>query len=120
MTIDNRLEKIKQDRPPGIQAIKQASTDQETTFNTVTKSLRQDIRERKRYARRVYRFYKYWMYVLVGIILVGGLGWSNTEGLSFDIPEKVLLMLTGTTTLGVLGSFFAILRYLFSTKNKSH
>ena len=116
--MEETFDKIKQPYVPDKKDIQQGSTEKNSFGDITKKGAEQDIRERKRYARRVYKFYKWWMLGLIAIVLIGGAEWSKSNGFSFDISEKVLLMLTGTTTLGVLGSFFVIVRYLFSTKRR--
>lgn len=70
--------------------------------------LEQDLKERKRYAHRIYALIVGWLSIL-GILLV-------LQGIiknGFELSEGVVLALIGGTTANVLGMFYIVLKYLF-------
>ena len=74
------------------------------------KSLRQDRKQRRLFAQRIYWVVVAWLAVL--FLVIGASGIKGTI-FRFEISEKVLLMLIGSTTANVLGLFGVVLYYLF-------
>lgn len=72
--------------------------------------LRQDLRERKDYARRIFILICCWLGGMFALLLIQGFlsppGW-------FGLSEGVLLAAIGGTTLNVLGIFIIVVNYLF-------
>lgn len=68
----------------------------------------QNREERKRYASKIFDFLCIYMF-LVGLLLFLS---GNTYS-SFHLSDSVLLMILGTTTTNVLGTFFFVANYLF-------
>jgi hypothetical protein len=73
------------------------------------KALRQEIRYRKKLTRQIYDFTKYWALGLFLLILLDGSGWFR-----FSLSDGVLMTLTGSTSVSVLGLFLIVARYFFS------
>ncbi|HEY0009326.1 MAG TPA: hypothetical protein VGB55_11425 [Tepidisphaeraceae bacterium] len=70
--------------------------------------LKQDIRERKAYADRIFRLISLW---LAGVFwLVIAAGWTKGE---FKLSDRVLITLLGATTASVIGLFVIVANYLF-------
>ena len=71
-------------------------------------SLAQDIRERKHYAKRLFKLVSWW---LVGMFMMTiAYGWVDSY---FKPSENVMLALIGSTTVNVLGLFIIVAKYLF-------
>ena len=72
---------------------------------------KQDIAERKKYAKYIYRLTVGWL-ILMGVILVAqGLGIQG-----FHLDNSVLIALVTTTTGGIVGLLGFVVTYLFKTK----
>ena len=71
-----------------------------------TRGLRQDIKERKKYARWIYWLLCAWLAALFGLLLLRGF-------LHIDLTDKVLVALITGTTANVLGIFAIVVAYLF-------
>ncbi len=71
-------------------------------------SRKQDIGERKRYAKAVFLLICTW---LLALFLVLGLQGFKTGG--FSLSDSVLLALVGGTTVNVIGIFIVVVSYLF-------
>ena len=72
--------------------------------------LKQDIEERKIYAKHIYILVSVW---LVGIlILLMVQGFFSPLGI-FNLSNSVLLAVIGGTTINVIGLFVVVARYLF-------
>ena len=112
--IGDNLGKITQKLTSDRDSEKEASNEEKDLHGTVRKGLEQDIEERKKYSGRVYGFAMGWMIILPAIIVLDAIDWNSIcTRFSFNVPEKVLLALMGTTTASVLGSWFVVMNYLF-------
>jgi len=76
------------------------------------KGLEQDREERKAYANKIFSFVKWYMIVVAAFISL-----SAVEYVPFNIPEKIQLMILGTTTTNVLGMFYFVAKYLFPNRS---
>jgi hypothetical protein len=86
-------------------------------------SLRQDIKERKEYARKTFRLIKIWLGGVFVLLLLQG--FSGTEPSSVNLPngfvlhlkfnlnDNVLIAVVGGTA-SVIGIFVIVVKYLFS------
>lgn len=72
---------------------------------------KQDIAERKRYAKLVYYLICAWLFLLFVLLGFQGAG----RGL-FHLDEKIVITLITGTTVNVLGIFFVVMNYLFPKK----
>lgn len=73
-------------------------------------SQRQDREQRKDFAGKIFLFVKYYMVVILLLII------ANGYCQSFSISDDVLMMLLGTTTANIVGLFAFVAKYLFQTK----
>lgn len=80
---------------------------------------KQDIKERKAYADRIFWLVVAWL-VFVGYILIAhGARWPwMAQYLGFNLPEAVLIALITTTTGGVVGILLIVVQYLFPRRSK--
>jgi hypothetical protein len=78
------------------------------------RSLKQDIEERKTYARRIFGLICTWVVGLFLLLAAQGLG--HWWWLKFSLSETVLLAAIGSTTINVLGLFYIVAHYLFPTR----
>jgi hypothetical protein len=82
---------------------------------------RQDIQERKHYARKLFWLTASWLIAVFSIVTLTAVKIDNPCWWSEYLPtlreiklsEAVLLALIGTTTANVLGLFVIVARYLF-------
>ena len=75
--------------------------------------LGQDIRERKKYADRIFVIMSIWLATTMLIVLCHGNKTNN-----FNLSGDVLMTLLGGTTLNVLGLFAIVANYLFPKQNQ--
>jgi len=80
--------------------------------------LRQDIKERKKYASRIFWSVAGWVILTgVAILLRGFHGtkfWMLT--ISFQVPDNVLIAMVGGTAAGLLGLLLTVTKYLFQPR----
>jgi hypothetical protein len=86
------------------------SPDKATSLELLkAQSYEQNIKERKKYAHRIFLLICFW---LAGVFLLlvadGESGFTH-----FSLPEGVVLAIIGSTTLNVLGIFVIVTHYLF-------
>ena len=81
------------------------------------RSVKQDIRERKKYARKIFKLICWWVAGLLLLVCLSS--WSSWT--YFRTPTSLLLALVGSTTLNVLGLFYIVAHYLFPDRGtKDH
>lgn len=73
--------------------------------------MRQDIEERKNYAKKVFRLIAFWIAGIFILLLIDG---SKPYG--FGLSENIMLAVIGGTTLNILGVFIFVMKYLFDPK----
>ena len=116
--MDDNLERIGQNPSTDKEATREASTDQDKYYSALRRSVEQDTSERRKYAGRVYYCSVSWMAGLALIVVMDAVKWDGLcTRFSFDVSEKVMLALMGTTTVSVLGSWYIVMRYLFPKQN---
>lgn len=71
--------------------------------------LKQDIKERKVYAGRIFSLLSIWLIGMFLLLLLQGFG----KHLGFILGENVLMAAIGGTTINVIGIFLVVVRYLF-------
>lgn len=76
--------------------------------------LQQDIREREKYASRIFRLVVCWLSSILLMVIAQGVRWPwMSRYIGFDLPESVLIALVTTTTASVVGILLIVTRYLF-------
>jgi hypothetical protein len=75
-------------------------------------SFRQDIRQRRDFAPRLFRLTLGWLFLVVFMVLAQGV--SEGTGLHFfRLHDNVLIALLSTATINVVGLFYVVAKYLF-------
>jgi len=82
----------------------------------IVQGLRQDIEERKKYARRFFILACCWLGAITGLLLLHGFGSFWFGLMPFKLPDSVLLAVIGSTTVNVLGILYVVANYLFPKK----
>jgi len=82
---------------------------QKTRLEIENVGLRQNIEERKKYAHRIFVMICVWLVSVFLILILEGFG----SALGFNLPERVVLAVVGSTTLNVVGIFYIVTKYLF-------
>ena len=76
--------------------------------------LKQNIKEREKYASRIFRLVVRWLSSILLIVIAQGVRWPwMSQYIGFDLPESVLIALVTTTTASVVGILLIVTRYLF-------
>ena len=73
--------------------------------------MKQDIGERKVYAKRIFVLVCFWVAGMFVLLLLQGLG--GWWWLRFSLSQPILLAAVGSTTVNVLGIFYIVAHYLF-------
>ncbi len=81
--------------------------------NEHLRGLRQDRREREKYADKIFTLVTRWLFGIMVLIILCGLGKSVPI---FHLSDAVLLAIIGGTTVTVLGLFAIVAKYLFPKK----
>jgi len=74
--------------------------------------LAQNLKLRRKFARRVFLLTSLWLAVVVVIILLAGFR-ATYKSHQFQLADSVLLALIGSTTANILGIFVIVVHYLF-------
>jgi hypothetical protein len=106
------IEKVTDQPDPNTQLEKQSL--EVSQLKAQLRGLSQDIDERKKYAHRIFCLICLWLLSIFTILLLDGFG--HFFGLSFSLPQGVLLAAIGSTTLNLLGIFYIVAHYLFPKK----
>jgi len=90
----------------------------------VIKSRKQDRRERKKYARHVFALVCVWLFAVLGLIFLQGVGGNVVFGWPphigpFSLSNSVLATLVGSTTASVVAIFAIVARYLFPRRDSN-
>ncbi len=75
------------------------------------KGRRQDRRERKRYAERIFRLVCCWLGAAMGLVLFCGLH-------ILELADQLLVTLVGGTTASVVAIFVVVAKYLFPARGE--
>ena len=83
-------------------------------------SFKQDMDERKVYAKRTFRLIAFWIGGIFALLILNGQKIYLAPDYSFSIQlsENVMLAVIGGTTLNILGVFIFVMKYLFDPKGK--
>jgi len=76
--------------------------------------LDQDIKERKKYAFRIFLLVAFWITAVLVIIILQGFSVCG-----FHLSDSILLAAIGSTTANVIGILIIVIKYLFSEKGKA-
>lgn len=76
-------------------------------------SFKQDVAQRKQYAPRLFLLTCCWLGSVIAILLLQG--FSSGTAHFFSLGNDVLIALLGTTTINVIGLFYVVAKYLFSS-----
>ncbi len=79
-------------------------------------SFKQDIRQRKTFAPKLYALTCLWLVLVIAIVLLQG--FSDGRYHFFHLADGVLIALLGTTTVNVVGLFYVVAKYLFPDKSR--
>lgn len=91
---------------------KETSNEIKKTVELHNKTIRQNIKLRKKYAFRIFFLICCWIASILIILIMNGFNWNN-----FHLSDAVLMTLITTTTATVFGLFVLVTRYLFNTKD---
>jgi hypothetical protein len=80
------------------------------------KGLKQDIDERKKYAKCFFVLACFWLVAITGLLLLQGFGSFWFGLMPFKLADTVLLAVIGSTTVNVLGILYVVATYLFPKK----
>jgi hypothetical protein len=78
-------------------------------------SFKQDVRQRKTFAPKLYLLTCCWLVSVMVILLIQG--FSEGRYHFFRLNDSVLIALLGTTTVNVVGLFYVVAKYLFPEKS---
>ena len=76
--------------------------------NLLNQSFSQDIRERRRYADKIYRLACWWLFAVLVLVV-----WAAQPDGYFRLSDAVLVTVLGSTTATVVTLFVIVVRYLF-------
>ena len=79
---------------------------------TEVEGAKQDIRERKKYARGIFGLTIGWLGLMGVILILQGFGIA-----AFHLDNSVLISLVTTTTGGIVGLLLVVVKYLFRFKD---
>lgn len=81
-------------------------------------NLIQTLKQRKKYANRVYVLIFAWLVSIFALVLIAGT--SSFFGIcKFSLSDNVLLAMIGSTTLNVIGIFIIVMKHLFPNINSN-
>jgi hypothetical protein len=86
--------------------------DKEHT-RAILRGLKQDIDERKKYARCFFVLACFWLAAITVLLVLQGFGSFWFGLMPFKLSESVLLAVIGSTTVNVLGILYVVANYLF-------
>ena len=72
------------------------------------KSLKQDRKERRRYAEQIFTLISTWLFTVLFIMII-----NKKAGLM--LSDSIIITLITTTTASVLGLFIVVINYLFKS-----
>lgn len=105
--IDRILKKSKKEE---VASIEEATSVYQKSFaEEELETLKQDRKERKKYAKSTFIFLKGFTSTLLCIIIASGAEWLN-------ISDSVLITLITSSLASIVGIFILVMKYLFSKK----
>jgi hypothetical protein len=91
----------------------QAKTESVRRLRFENKQIKQDRKERRKYAHRIFCLICVWLGAVGLMIILQGFG-----ALRFRLEATVVVTIVTTTTASVLGVFLIVANYLFPTSKK--
>jgi|SRR5579859_5764362 len=79
----------------------------------ILRGVKQDIEERKKYARRFFILACFWLAAITVLLVLQGFGSFWFGLMPFKLADTVLLAVIGSTTVNVLGILYVVANYLF-------
>jgi hypothetical protein len=77
----------------------------------ILRGLKQDIDERKKYAKYFFVLACFWLAAITILLVLQGFG--SLWPILFKLADNVLLAVIGSTTVNVLGILYVVANYLF-------
>jgi hypothetical protein len=77
----------------------------------ILRGLKQDIDERKKYAKYFFVLACFWLAAITILLVLQGFG--SLWPIPFKLADNVLLAVIGSTTVNVLGILYVVANYLF-------
>jgi hypothetical protein len=79
----------------------------------ILRGVKQDIDERKKYAKRFFILACFWLAAITVLLALQGFGSFWFGLMPFKLADSVLLAVIGSTTVNVLGILYVVANYLF-------
>ena len=110
----NVLDKINDKNIPNTSMPDPLTEDEEINYEAqrqklFNKGLKQNIKERKKYAKSIYFLIIGWLIGVFILLVFNGFG----ELIHFKLSEKIMITLISGTTINILGIFIIVVNYLF-------
>lgn len=102
---------------PDVKDILEASAFEKDRQALELEDRAQDIRERKRYARRLFIMLCIWLGIILAITIANGIN-NPFICIGFHLSEAVIITLITTTTANIAAFFLVVTRYLFPAKKE--
>lgn len=107
-----------QPRPSSQEKIELEKADLQTERNKAElRDYSQDIKLRRKYARRIFFMLCWWLGAMLALLVLDGLS-LELQGykilIGFDLADSVLIAAITGTTVNVIGIFHFVAKYLFS------
>ena len=78
---------------------------------------KQNIREKKKYARHLFGMLCIWLTLMMGILILNGFGKIPFTCLKFSLSDSVIITLITTTTANVAAFFLVVTKHLFPSQS---
>ena len=95
---------------PDTKALQETKAYELAKKDVELEGLRQDLKERKDYAKKIYELIRWWLIGMFALLVAQGF---LPETKWFNLGEAVIMAAIGGTTLNVLGIFIIVVNYLF-------
>lgn len=102
---------------PDPETIQEEEDLQKQHAKAILHGLRQDIDERKKYAKYFFILACLWLAGITVLLLLQGFGSFWFGLMPFKLSDTVLLAVIGSTTVNVLGILYVVATYLFPKKH---
>jgi uncharacterized membrane protein (DUF485 family) len=102
---------------PDPNTLREKADLEKVRYGAQTEGQKQDIKERKKYARLFFYLSCAWLVAIVAIIMLQGFGYSFW-GAPFKLSDSIVLAMIGSTTANVLGILYIVAKYLFPNRGR--
>jgi hypothetical protein len=102
---------------PDVKDILEASAFERDRQALELQEVRQNIEERKRYARRLFIMLCLWLAIILLIAITNGID-NPFICIGFHVSEAVIITLITTTTANIAAFFLVVTRYLFPVSKR--